>query len=97
VTGTEITQVITTVCGMFITLGLAWIGYLKLRAGNDSVKSDVHDVHALVNNQLDRQLDRNAQLTRTLTGAGVDVPPQPPAPAPASDERMTRPENHSGI
>jgi hypothetical protein len=93
-TGTEITQVITTVCGMIITLGLAWIGYLKLRAGNEGVKSDVRDVHSLVNNQLDRQLDRNAQLTRTLTGAGVDVPPAPPAAAPASAERMARPDNH---
>jgi hypothetical protein len=69
-TGSEITSVVSGV----VTLGLAWIGYLRLKAETAGVKSDVHEVHTLVNNQLDTQLDRNDQLTRTLTNAGVDVP-----------------------
>jgi len=77
--------------GVIVT-GLV-LGYLSNRRAVGGVKSDVKDVHALVNNQLDRQLDRNAQLTRTLTGAGVDVPLSPTA---AEDERMARPENHLG-
>jgi hypothetical protein len=44
------------------------LGFLANRRG-------IRNVHTLVNNQLDRQLDRNAQLTRTLTASGVDVPP----------------------
>jgi hypothetical protein len=81
-----------------IVIGLV-LGFLSNRRGVQNVKSDVHDVrtdvagvHTLVNNQLDRQLDRNAQLTRTLTGAGVDVPPS--ATAENEGERLARPENH---
>jgi len=33
---------------------------------------------SLVNSQLDTQLSRNAELTATLTKAGVDVPTQKP-------------------
>jgi hypothetical protein len=86
-TGSEITSIVSGL----VTLGLAWIGYLRLKAETAGVKSDVRDVHTLVNNQLDTQLTRNDQLTRSLTAAGVDVPARPAA---ASDERMTRPENH---
>lgn len=40
----------------------------------------VEKVHGLVNNQLDKQLERNDQLTRTLTAEGVDVPARPAEP-----------------
>ena len=51
----------------------------------------VEKVHALVNNQLDRQLDRNDRLTRTLTAAGVDVPVPATAEAEADAERLAGP------
>jgi hypothetical protein len=90
--GAEIGQIISGV----VTLGLAWIGYLRLKASTDgvkqdvgSVKSDVANVTHLVNSHADNQDARIGQLTRTLTGAGVDVPPTP-----AAAERMARPDNH---
>jgi hypothetical protein len=70
VTGAVIGQIISGV----VTIALAYIGYLRLKATTAS-KGDVQAVHTLVNNQLDRQLDRNAQLTASLTAAGVVVPP----------------------
>jgi sensor domain CHASE-containing protein len=83
-------QELDYIIGQAVVLILGVLGYLSNRRATAGVKSDVKDVHSLVNNQLDRQLDRNAQLTRTLTGAGVDVPLSPTA---AEDERMARPGN----
>jgi hypothetical protein len=81
-TAAEISQIITGV----VTLGVAYIGYLRIKATTAS-KSDVHDVkadvagvHTLVNNQLDRQLQYNGQLAAALTAAGQDVPQQETAP-----------------
>ena len=86
-------QELEYIIGQAVVLILGILGYLASRRATAGVKSDVKDVHSLVNNQLDRQLDRNAQLTRTLTGAGVDVPLSPTA---AEDERMAGPGNHAG-
>jgi hypothetical protein len=82
----ELTEVIAAVASPVVTLGLAYIGYLKLKATTAS-KSDVAQVHTLVNNQLDQQLRRNDQLTRALTAGGVTVP------SVADDERMATPGN----
>jgi hypothetical protein len=87
--GSEVASIVTPICSGLVTLGLAYIGYLRLKAQTTSVRSDVRDVHTLVNNQLDTQLTRNDQLTRTLTAAGVDVPARPP-----EQERMATESNH---
>ena len=42
--------------------------------GCRSVLVRIRVVHQLVNNQLDRQLQRTEQLMRTLTAAGMVVP-----------------------
>jgi hypothetical protein len=58
-----------------VTLGLAYIGYLRLKAGTDRLKNDVADVHTAVNSNLTLQQERNEQLTAALTAGGVVVPP----------------------
>lgn len=40
----------------------------------------------LVNNQLDRRMDRNDELVRTLTAAGIEVPPESQTAVEASAE-----------
>jgi hypothetical protein len=72
--------VITPICSAAVTIVLGVLGYLRLRLETKGVKADVGDVHALVNSQLATELDRNDQLTRTLTAAGVDVPERPEQP-----------------
>jgi hypothetical protein len=42
-----------------------------------STRRRIDDVHTLVNNRSDRQDARIDQLTGTLTGADVPVPPRP--------------------
>jgi hypothetical protein len=42
-----------------------------------STRRRIDDVHTLVNNRSDRQEARIDQLTGTLTGADVPVPPRP--------------------
>lgn len=56
-----------SVTGFLVVLAVALLGFFETRRR-------IIEVHLLVNNQLDRQLSRNDQLTRTLTAAGVDVP-----------------------
>jgi hypothetical protein len=55
-----------------VGLATAVITYLSTRRRID-------DVHTLVNNRSDRQDARIEQLTGTLTGADVPVPPRPGA------------------
>jgi hypothetical protein len=74
--------------GALTVLTAALLGFFRglpalvkqLRELGDSMrdtKAAVGEVHTLVNNQLDRQLDRNEQLTKTLTAANVEVPDPP--------------------
>jgi hypothetical protein len=77
---TIIGQAITGV----VTLGVAYIGYLKIKAGQKevkqdvaNVKQDVADVHTAVNSNLTVQQDRNEQLTAALTASNIAVPNSP--------------------
>lgn len=70
----SITALIVAITGLISSVG-ALIAVFR-RVGGVSSKLDT--VHGLVNNQLDRQLGRNAELTAALTEAGVDVPKQEP-------------------
>jgi hypothetical protein len=77
------TTVITTAIGAAVTLGLAYIGYLKLRLAQKAtttnvanVASRVEEVHTLANNLSDTQNARIDQLTASLTAKGIDVPPR---------------------
>jgi sensor domain CHASE-containing protein len=78
-----VTGVITAVSAVILALtGLvaAVKGLIPLLRESQKQTRAIGEVHALVNNQLDRQLDRNEKLTRTLTAAGVAVPPSNPDP-----------------
>ena len=90
-TGTE--SFIAYLVGQAVVLILGYWGYRANRKSVAGVKSDVADVHTLVNNRSDQQDQRIEQLTGTLNTAGVDVPPNP---ASAAAERMTRPGSHAG-
>lgn len=61
--------------------GLALLQASRAKTGVDTVKADVQQVHVLVNSQLTAVVGRVAQLTETLSAAGVEIPPEPPAPA----------------
>ena len=74
-TGIVVASVLTPICTMVTTIVLAYIGYLKLKTSTSEVKSDVADVHTLVNARSDNQDERIEQLTGTLTEAGMSVPP----------------------
>ena len=54
-------------------------GLLALFRRQGQLGTQVGQVHALVNNQLDRQLTYNQQLAAALTAAGVTVPQQEPS------------------
>jgi hypothetical protein len=56
--------------GIVITFVTSVVGFM-------STRRKVAEVHVLVNSQLHDVLDRVAQLTLTLEGAGVDVPDPP--------------------
>ena len=75
-TAPEITSIVSGV----VTLGLAWIGYLRLKAQGAST-------HTLVNARSDRQDIRIDQLTRSLTAGGVEVPPAAPPGTGPTPER----------
>lgn len=70
------TAIIVTVSGQAVILVSAVLGYLSARRKISGVDSKLSNVHALVNNQLDRQLRYNGQLAATLTENGVPVPQQ---------------------
>jgi hypothetical protein len=61
------TALIIAVTGLITALGGILALYLQGRK-----------THALVNNQLDRQLTYNGKLARALTAAGIPVPEQDP-------------------
>jgi hypothetical protein len=63
----------TTVLGQVVIVIVAVLGWL-------STRKKVTEVHMLVNNQLDRQLRYNQQLSRALTASGTEVPVQEPGP-----------------
>lgn len=90
-TGTE--SFIAYLVGQAVVLVLGYWGYRANRKSVSGVKSDVADVHTLVNNRSDRQDKRIEQLTSTLTSHGVDVPAKPNG---AAAERMAGPQNHAG-
>jgi hypothetical protein len=58
---------ITEICSTVVTVATLIIGFLA----QSRATSKVHDA---VNSNLTAQQDRNEQLTRTLTAAGVVVP-----------------------
>jgi sensor domain CHASE-containing protein len=77
----SITGIITATSTVVVALtGLvaAVKGLIPLLRESRKQTAAIAQVHTLVNNQLDRQLDRNEKLTRTLTAAGVAVPPTMP-------------------
>jgi hypothetical protein len=73
--GTE--DFIAYLAGQAVVLTLGILGYLSSRKGVRGVKDDVAVVHDLVNAHSDSQDRRIEQITQTLTGAGVAVPPTP--------------------
>jgi hypothetical protein len=56
--------------GILVTFATAVIGLRQTLVN----QRKIGEVHVLVNSQLHAVLDRVAQLTETLTEAGVDVP-----------------------
>jgi UPF0716 family protein affecting phage T7 exclusion len=70
---TAVSALVLAVTGL---LG-AWRGLLPLLRESRKQTQAIGEVHTLVNNQLDRQLVRNEQLTKALTAGGVDVPARP--------------------
>jgi hypothetical protein len=64
--------------GILVTFATAVIGLRQTLVN----QRKIGEVHVLVNSQLHAVLDRVAQLTETLTEAGVDVP-DPGAGGPA--------------
>ena len=56
--------------GIVITFATSLVGLWQTRTN----QRKIGEVHVLVNSQLHAVLDRVAQLTETLTEAGVDVP-----------------------
>jgi len=61
--------------GLVVTFLTALIGWW-------STRSKIQQVHVLVNSQLKTVLDRVDQLTGTLHGAGIEIPPAPAGPPP---------------
>lgn len=45
-------------------------------------RKKIQQVHVLVNSQLTQVLERVAQLSASMTEAGVTIPPPPPPPQP---------------
>lgn len=81
------TALIIALTGLIGAIGGIIALFVKARSTSaqvTQVKVMVGDVHALVNNQLDRQLTYNQQLAAALTSAGVAVPPQDPASSPVA-------------
>ena len=64
--------------GILVTFATSLVGLWQTRTN----QRKIGEVHVLVNSQLHAVLDRVAQLTETLTEAGVDVP-DPGAKGPA--------------
>ena len=56
--------------GILVTFATSLVGLWQTRTN----QRKIGEVHVLVNSQLHAVLDRVAQLTETLTEAGVDVP-----------------------
>jgi hypothetical protein len=54
----------------------AFVTALRTGGKVKNVKSDIQDVHTLVNNQSDRQNARIDQLTNQLTDEGSQIPPR---------------------
>lgn len=80
-----VTALIVALTGLIGAIGGIIALFVKARttqAQVGQVQVQISDVHALVNNQLDRQLIYNQQLAAALTSAGVAVPPQDPPPSP---------------
>ncbi len=67
-----VTALIVAVTGLVAAAG----GIIALFRKQTAVSGQVKEVHALVNDQLDRQLTYSQQLTGALIAANVPVPEQ---------------------
>lgn len=81
------TTLVEYIVGQVVILTGVILTYLGSRTRQQSIQSDVQGVHTLVNGRSDAQDARIDQLTSSLTGAGVSVPPTPAQSA--ADERLS--------
>jgi hypothetical protein len=84
-------EIILTATGQAVIVAVAVLGWLSTRQKVEKVHRLATKTEKLVNNQLDRQLKYNQELSAALIAAGVAVPQQEQPGHGEAGERLAPP------